>query len=521
MGEGDAVVAALDLGSNSFHLVVMQVSPDRSLHAIAAQKEVLGLGEIVTRLGRFDEPTVARILDTVCEFVRIAERAGAETIVANATSAFREADNTAEVIDEIQRRCGLRVRVISGHEEAELIFLALRAACHLGSLPVVGADLGGGSLELTCGDQTQLFFGQSLALGVGRLQVRFGAASRHDEGFNSIKDYVKSQLVAPVAAILGYRPTRLILTSGTFFALGRLAAARTADRDPLEDAVLARRFTREALSKAINEVERTPPSDRSQLPGIDSRRAETVGVGAVVLSSLLDTFDLDEIWLCRWALREGMVLRALEEENFSFSYPTTTIRRGSVEYLLDKYRVHRAHADKVRELAVSLFDQLGSIHHLEPGARELCETAALLHDIGRFISEDHHDRHGAYLINSAPPKGFSRRELLTVEAVIAGHAKGDVDLPDALSGDLGAKETVSWLVALVRVADALDRSHQQVVRGVRWHGPRRLIVDSVGDIALERLALIKKQRLLEVLVGGPITVYVGDQLGSEDESGLG
>jgi exopolyphosphatase/guanosine-5'-triphosphate,3'-diphosphate pyrophosphatase len=138
----DVVVAAIDLGSNSFHLAVVKVRPDLTLEPIAKEREMLRLGEVVYREGYFPDESIEAAVTTVARFSMIAERFGANVVVAKATASFRDAENAQELIDAIARKTGIGVQVISGHEEATLIFDAIRAACHLGSRPVLGVDLG-------------------------------------------------------------------------------------------------------------------------------------------------------------------------------------------------------------------------------------------------------------------------------------------------------------------------------------------------------------------------------------------
>jgi exopolyphosphatase/guanosine-5'-triphosphate,3'-diphosphate pyrophosphatase len=509
----DVVVAAIDLGSNSFHLAVVKVRPDLTLEPIAKEREMLRLGEVVYREGYFPDESIEAAVSTVARFSIIAERFGANVVVAKATASFRDAENTQELIDAIATKTGIDVQVISGHEEATLIFDAIRAACHLGSRPVLGVDLGGGSLELMLGDQRQLIAARSLRLGVGRLRARFG----DDDGDQRVRTYLAHELNEPLSTLANYLPTRLILTSGTMNAIGRLALSLDSERDELDDGLLARLVSRQSLLGACSAILATPISDRPSLKGIDDRRAATVGFGANILMAILDAVAVDEVWLCSWALREGIVLReAASQEHFAFSVDPSELRHGSVRELLQRYRGNEAHATFVADLACRLFDDLAVLHGLSGQARERLQVAALLHDIGAFISRDNHDRHGQYLVTASPPRGFSRREIEIIAHVIGSHTKGEISIAKELD-EIDVHE-IKVATALVRLADALDRSHQQLIRSLRCKvhpSSLELSISATTDLGAELYALRRKRRLLESLFDRELRVAITNVGGAD------
>ncbi len=505
------VVAAMDLGSNSFHLAVFRVRPDLTLEPVAKEKEMLRLGEHVYRDGSFSDEAISAAVRTVAQFHAISESFGAQVIVAKATASFRDAENAQELIDAIWARTRVKVQVISGHEEATLIFDAIRAACHLGSRPVLGADLGGGSLELMLGDQRQLIAARSLRLGVGRLRAKF-----HDEHQAAIRDYVARELGEPLATMTGYLPTRLVLTSGTMNAIGRLALALDSEHDDRDDGLLARAVGRSALEQAVELILSTPESERSTLKGVDERRAATVGYGAIILGQVLRVTALDEVWLCSWALREGIVLHeAQSQEHFAFAINSAELRADSVRELMLRYRVDGRHAAFVARFALRLFDELSPLHGLAPEARERLGVAAQLHDIGAFINRDQHDRHGQYLIMASPPRGFSRREIAVIGAIIGSHTKGEVEAPSDL--DPSDLDEIQFSAALLRLADALDRSHQQLVTDLQCSisaAAVELDLQANSDLSAERYALRRKCRLFEGKFARRLLVTISEVGGS-------
>src|SRR5919206_3757146 len=164
-------IAALDLGTNSFHLLVVDAHPDGTFLPLAKEKEMLRLGDAVAREGRVPEADARRAIDTISRFRSLADAAGCDEIVACATSAIREADNGGELVDRIRTEAGIEVRVITGMEEARLIFDAIRASVVIDPAPALAFDLGGGSLEVMVGDRQGLAWSTSVKLGVARLSA--------------------------------------------------------------------------------------------------------------------------------------------------------------------------------------------------------------------------------------------------------------------------------------------------------------------------------------------------------------
>src|SRR4029077_3075456 len=159
-------IAALDLGSNSLHLLVVEARPDGTFEPLCQEKEMLRLGDVVSRTGRITAKALDELLTTVRRFAALAEANGASEVVARATAALRDADNGAEVVDHIEATTGVRVEVISGVEEARLIFGAVRAGVVIDPPPALCLDLGGGSLEVMVGDGERLLWSTSVRLGV-------------------------------------------------------------------------------------------------------------------------------------------------------------------------------------------------------------------------------------------------------------------------------------------------------------------------------------------------------------------
>ncbi len=495
-------IAAFDLGSNSFHLLVADAHPDGSFEAIATDKEMLRLGSAVASTGRIGVDLARAGVEVVKRFAALAESNRAEEMVVCATSAFREASDSLRVVERIESECKVKVRVISGREEARLIFEAVRASVVIDPSPALAMDLGGGSLELMVGDGRGLDWAASLKLGVGRLtaeHVRSDPPSGDD--FRRVSDAVGRALGRVAGQIAPLEPKKAIFSSGTLETLVGLAAQRRDGRYPTSLNQLS--VSAADLRKLRDDLVSMTAEERASLPGVDARRADLLPAGAILASRALAEFAIEEVIGCEWALREGMILDAIGRHNRSdWDLDPHAMRRESVINLARRYGWNEAHSCKVARLAVELFDGTTTLHDLDNTDRELLEYGALLHDVGEHVSNDRHEQHSAYLIANGKLRGFRPEEVDILACLGRFHKRGSPKASFEAFGRLSASERrrVSQMVALLQVADGLDRSHGGPVRNLSVSvDPRKVVVsvDADDDISLELWGLRRKRDLFE------------------------
>ena len=506
-------IAALDLGSNSFHLLVVETRPDGSFVPLVREKEMLRLGDVVAREGKLTEEAIETAIDTVRRFKTMAENQGIDEIVAMATAALREAANGPEAAERIEAATGVAIKVVSGIREAQLIFEAVRASVLIDPGPALCADLGGGSLELSVGDRFGLTYATSLHLGVGRLTaqyVRSDPPTKKDRG--RLRDRIEGVLDEVLDDVLAVGPKALIGTSGTFCALARGAAALAEGVVPPsvnQLTVTARDLA--ALGELIYEL---PSTERARLPGIDAKRAELLPAGIALTEILMERTGMSELTVSEWALREGIVISTIgKHDRAELSDDPRAIRRASVLSLCRRSRWRERHSRQVARLAMELFDSTASLHRLEGEDRELLELGALLHDIGEHVSRDGHARHSAYLIENGDLRGFSPVEIRMLACLGRYHVRGrprETFLPWE-SLERKDRDRVLKLLALLRLADGLDAAHGSVVGQVGVELSTRaveIIVSARGDAELERWLLQRKKQLFEELFEIPISLEV-------------
>ena len=495
-------IAAVDLGSNSFHLVIADVHPDGSFTPVSGEKEMLRLGDVVSREGMITVEAADAAVATMRRFRLLAEAAGATEILACATSALRTASNGDEVLDRIEREAGITADVIDGLEEARLIFTAIRAAVTIDPSPAVCFDLGGGSLEIMVGDVGGLAWAASERLGVARLSAEFVRSDPISEADRRrLRNHIVSVL-GPRAVDVGLlEPKMAIGSSGTIEDLGQMIAARRDAKMPRTFHHLS--FTRVELDELRDMLVDSTSAQRKKLDGLDAKRVDLIVAGAELMSKAMELFDVTEMTVSEWALREGMVLDAVgRHDEADWSDDPFAIRRASVQSLARRCSWPEAHSRHVARLALELFDQTRELHRLDDDDRELLEYGALLHDIGEHVAHEGHDRHAAYLVHHGNLRGLTPAAISVLTGLVRWHRRGDPKPNDDLVGTLDPdqRDRVRRLAAILRIADGLDRGRKQIVTGVQVRlGPELVLlhIRSDGDPELELWGARRKRELFE------------------------
>jgi exopolyphosphatase/guanosine-5'-triphosphate,3'-diphosphate pyrophosphatase len=506
-------IAAIDIGTNSVHMIVVRVRPDLSFEVIDREKDMVRLGAGGLDGRSLTDTAMSAALQTLSKFRRLADSHKVDEIVASATSATREAENGGDFIAAVDRQTGIRIRVISGTEEARLIHLAAGYGVDIGGTTAVVVDIGGGSVEVTLGTATQLTLGRSFKTGVIRLTERF-VQSDPLSGSNERKlvKHLNEEMGPYLDQIAARGFGRVIGTSGTILSLGAMASA--GDDGRLDD-LRNLRVTAKALHRLRKRIAASNLQERLQLPGMDPRRADLSVAGSVLFDTILRRLGADEFTLCDLALREGLVLDYIHRNTARIrkveSYPD--VRRRSVIELGERCGYWSEHAQQVARLALSVFDQTRSVHGLADKERELLEYGALLHDIGVHISYERHHRHSYYLIKNGDLRGFHPREVEMIALLARYHRQATPKKSHEGYGDLpgSLRRTVRTLSAIIRLAEGLDRSHAQALAGLDLYprGDDYLArLRATGDAELEIWAAHRHVAPLEKVLGKPIRFEV-------------
>ncbi|HLH78487.1 MAG TPA: Ppx/GppA phosphatase family protein [Candidatus Binataceae bacterium] len=504
-------IAAIDIGSNSIHVVVAELAEDGSFKILDRAKEMVGLARGTLLQGRLSLETIDFGIRTLNTFQRLARRQGADPVLAVATSAVREAANGGDFVLRAWEELGLHIDVITGSQEARLIFGAARHAIDFrGQRPLV-VDIGGGSIEIVQGDETRIKWQQSLKLGVVRLSERFIKSDPPKSSeIAALREHARELLAPTFARVRRPRPTLMVGTSGTWLTLTAMASALRRGKVPPQ--LHNHTLKRQALADLSALLAKQSARERSRMPGLERRRVDTIVAGAIVAGVLMDGFKMKALRVCEWALREGILLdfMAHHQRDLEAAALVPDLRRRSVLEMARRFQVEEAHSRQVARLALILFDLTRGVHGLGAAARELLEYAALLHDVGLYVSHAKHHRHSHYLITQGELRGFEPAEIQLIAAVARFHKgappKGSAVELAGLSSE--AQKLAIGLAALLRIADGLDRSHHSVVRDLhlaRSNGALEVSLDTARrDAELELWAAQRKAEIWDRTFAQPL-----------------
>ena len=465
-------VAAIDIGTNSTHLLVASVDTTLGTFSIEqAEKSTTRLGERDPDSGELTSAGMQRGYETLRRFRDLAISHDVEQIVTAATSAVREAPNGREFLQSIQDGLGMDVDLVSGPEEARLIYLGVLSGMSFGDRPHLLLDIGGGSTELILADGRDARALTSTRVGAVRLQRDFVKDDPIPPQRRSfLQAFIQGSLEPAVDKVHrrikpGEIPV-LVATSGTAMAIGALAASED-DRPPLK--LHGYRVSRQRLDRVVEKLVTMTPEQRRDLSPINDRRAEIIVPGALILQTTMQMLGVDELVLSERALREGLIVdwmlrHGLLEDRFSFQ---SSIRQRTVIHQVQRFAVNQRRAERVATHALSLYDATEGLMHQDDGqGRELLWAAAMLHACGQHINLSAYHKHSWYLIRHGELLGYSEAEHLMVAAIARYHRRS---LPKKRHESWQALVTrdnrrrVSEMALLLRLAAALDRRPEPVV----------------------------------------------------------
>lgn len=512
------LIAAIDIGTNSIRLEVVRVEEDHSLTTLTQQKESVRLGEGEFDTGRMTAEAIERGALVCARFADVARGFGATEITAFATSAVREAENRQEFIDRVWDQAAVEVRVISGPEEARLIYLGVSTGADLGDRRALFIDIGGGSTELILGDQRSHFLLDSLKLGSIRISNKFLAKETgpvSPEQFAKIKDHARSVAGHALRQFYSYGFEAVYGSAGTITNLVEVTARRLGDAP-----ASLRNYTARVsdVRESIDYLCKLSLEDRRRVPGLDADRADIIIGGAAVFLAILDGVRAEKVTVSDRGLRHGILLdRLMRESEARAIYESTPVRLRSILQLARACNFDETHAEHISFLSLRLFDEMRRLgcHPYGAAERELLHYAALTHDIGCFLSHSNHQRHAYYLVRNSDLLGFTDTELGIIANAALYHRKS---LPRKRHETLRtlprpSKQLVYVLASILRITEGLDRSHLALVRDLRLERrrkPERFVLTLVSDAEcqLEQWGVATGRDLFERLFSSTLDVEV-------------
>jgi exopolyphosphatase / guanosine-5'-triphosphate,3'-diphosphate pyrophosphatase len=503
-------VTAIDLGTNSFHAVIVDVFADGTFETVDALKEMVTLGK--NGVGYNLTPESMNLgIDALKKFKTLSDSYRSDLIIAYATSAIREAPNGGEFIQRAIDEVRIKIQAIPGIMEAELIAHAVQHSLNLGSQKALIIDIGGGSTEFIISDQSDFYYLDSQKIGVSRMTseyIKSDPISKKE--IKSLEDHYKMRLQNVIQALVDHMVPILVGTSGT---MQNIAAMIAAEKKMNTSLTLNEfEYTSDDFFSFCDRFLKLDRKRRLETPGLDPKRVDFIVAGVVLVQYLLKSTAIKRIKTSTEAMREGIILRYTKREKNELSllsrYPDN--RRRSIHELLIKCNWHEQHSTQVSKIALQIFDDLQDYHHLTNHDRELLDFAALTHDIGYHISHKKHHKHALYLILNADLKGFQQEEIEIIANVARYHRRSTPKARHSHFDLLNPtqKSTIRALSGILRVADGLDRSHFQNVTKLKIDVTEKITIRiiTVGDPELEIWSAMRKSELFQKFFNRPLEI---------------
>jgi exopolyphosphatase / guanosine-5'-triphosphate,3'-diphosphate pyrophosphatase len=470
----DRILAAIDIGTNSIHMVVVRVKTHLpSMSIIATEKATVRLGERCAQTGKLMDEAMERSLAALARCQEICRTMAVEEIIAVATSATRESPNGVDFIRRIEQELGLRVEIISGQEEARRIYLGVLSAMELQNQPHVVMDIGGGSTELILGDGHDPLYLSSTKVGAVRLTDQFIKTDPISNlEFERLEHYIQGMLERPtdeIKQVLGQKSVQLIGTSGTIETLAALHAKEKTGSIP--NPLQGYEIPFADLEAIVARLRKLNLAERTDL--LRQKRAEIILAGALVLLESMRLLGATKIFTCQRSLREGLIVDWMIRQGFiedRLRYQSS-VRDRSVLKLAEKYSINVAYAKQVAQHALSLFDQTqGFLHEWGQEERSLLWAAAMLHNAGHHINHAAHHKHSYYLIRNGELLGYTETEIEAIANLARYHRKSEPkkkheNFQKLLNDRL--QLMVRELSTLLRLAVALDRRQLSAIASMK------------------------------------------------------
>lgn len=449
-------IGIVDVGSNTARLIVMEYQAFHSFRLVDEVSERLRLIEGIDRDGMLQEKSMQRAIETITMFCDLSRAMGIEQVIGVATSAVRDARNQAAFLDRVEQASGLRLRVLSGEEEAYYGCIGVANSLQISDAVVV--DIGGGSAEVSLIKDRLPVHSLSIPAGIVRFSERYVRSDPiSNQHFRALEAGASQAF-----AVLDWLPKSadtLVAVGGTARSLARIY--QKSINYPI-DHVHAYSMKAAHLERIIAIVRNLNQRERERVPGLNANRADVILAGAVLFQQLMKQGGFREMLVSGQGLREGIFY-----EHFLLNQQPpllADVQALNIENLFHRYAFEQVHAKKVRDLSLMLFDQLLPLHGYGPWERKLVAYSALLHDIGVAIDYYDHHKHSAYLVQNSSLAGFSHREIVLMMLLTRYHRKGDVTIePFAPVLEADDQLRVERLSSLLRLAENLERSKNQIV----------------------------------------------------------
>ncbi len=454
-GAENPIIAGIDVGSNAIRLVIKKFLKDGSSETIAKRRYPVRLGHRVFTTGMLEQDLIDRASDLFVTIREILTQSGVTHYRAVATSAVREGKNRKDLVESIERKSGIKLEIISGTEEARLIYVAVKDKLPYSADNWVLIDLGGGSVEITHAMKAG-FFTESKSYGVVRLLETTECDPDNPESLKIMEDYISSMRLDPHFTRLNH--SGVIGTGGNIEEIAKIAQNKIITDDVVT-------ITVSELDNVISTLRHTTFAQRQALYEMRPDRADIILPAAIIYRTILGKLGDNEITVPGVGVREGIIKDIIDNlsSHDVYAHEHDIQLQVATEALGSKYNFDRDHAVFVTSMAMSLFNQLKDRCQLDEEDRNMLETASMLHDIGQFISYDKHHKHSSYIIANSELPGFSKEQMSFIANIARYHRRSEPKPDHSGFAELTEEKKNKLLIlsSILRLADALDGEHLQ------------------------------------------------------------
>ena len=492
-------IAAIDIGSNSVRIVVAQETTD-GYRVLDEERENTRLAASLSRTGELDAEAVDASVAALRSFVTMARGYGVRSIRAIATSAVRDAKNGAAFCQRVLEETDVTVEVITAHEEGRLSFLSVARAFDVTNKQVAVADIGGGSTEILLASSGIVDEIYTTRLGAVRVTEACGLGDKcSPKAIRRAHRYIQKELKKR-ARRPAFVPSTLYGAGGTFTALASMLIAR--EKSPEEFSVRGYRVNRAAVRHLIADLAQMSLEERTKVAGLNPRRADIIVAGLLVIERILRHLKVNVVQIHTGGVRDGLLLTMTHQPASAVKAATPEQRRQAVERFAERCGTDLVHASQVARLAGRLLEELAEPLGLKLADRPLIEEAALMANVGYLINYDKHHKHSYQLIRNSDLPGYERDDLRIVANIARYHRGARPKRKHSNFAVLTDKDQdrVAKMAAILRLAFALDRTHQQQVRDLRASVTSdhvEITVQTTGDAEVDLWAARRKVDLFE------------------------
>lgn len=493
--------AAVDIGSNSTRMAVAEIEPGKPWKILATDREVTRLGASVFAGGQVSEEAMDRVCRTLARFRQTYQKIGVQGIRVVATSAIRDARNQELFLMRASQAVGAQVEVISGLEEARLIHAGMNALWPHPKQRILIIDIGGGSAQVVVSEKGRLVSSMSRPLGAVRLtEVFLKSDPPGKEELARMEAFIEEKVTAMIARTGLGKFDRTIATSATaaaaVSALNGVARAKREAADRMSAPTAG-------IGKLVEKLAKRNVAQRRKVPGIGPKRAEIAVAGTTVLHRILRAYKRPTVHYSSAGVRDGILADLAARKVGQEAARLGKEQKQAVEQMARRFGVDVAHARKTAQTAAKLFEATRALHQLPMAAGRLLEAAAYLVDTGHYVSDMGHHKHSHYLVAHCDMPAFTSQERQILALLCRFHRKSMPQPRHAFFHEQSAevKRQVLYLTPLLRLADSLDRSHDQRVDGLQVSvGTNSVTVELFSD-ADTNLEIWAGERVNEVFQG--------------------